>query len=110
MSTSNPRRANGARRDAIRARLRASGRPCGICGRPIDYAAPYRITVGYGLDGEPITRVNPDAFVVDEIVPVARGGDPLDISNCQPAHYACNASKGAKLMPSKSRIARSMKL
>lgn len=84
----NPRRANGYRRDAIRARLRASGRPCGICGMPIDYSIPYR-------DGD--GRVNRDAFVVDEIVPVSRGGDPLDIGNCQPAHYRCNARKGASM-------------
>ena len=90
----NPRRANGARRTAIRARLKASGRPCGICGAPIDYSAPYRLVVGYRLDGTPITEVNPEAFVVDEIVPVSRGGDPLDIANCQPAHFRCNAAKG----------------
>lgn len=100
----NPRRANGARRTAIRARLKASGRPCGICGQPIDYSAPYRLPDGH---------INPFAFVVDEIVPVSRGGDPLDIANCQPAHYCCNARKGAS-MPGDDRarapIARSMKL
>lgn len=84
----NPRRANGTRRNAIRARLKASGRPCGICGQPIDYSQPYRLQDGH---------VNPEAFVVDEIVPVSRGGDPLDIDNCQPAHYRCNARKGNKM-------------
>lgn len=88
MAKTNPRRANGSRRDSIRARLKASGRPCGICGLPIDYSAPYRLPDGH---------VNPEAFVVDEIVPVSRGGDPLDIENCQPAHYRCNARKGSSM-------------
>lgn len=34
------------------------------------------------------------AFEVDEIVPVSRGGDPLDFDNTQPAHRACNQRKG----------------
>lgn len=32
---------------------------------------------------------------VDEIVPVSRGGDPLDIRNCQLVHRICNQRKGA---------------
>lgn len=91
----NPRRANGSRRDAIRRELAASGRPCGICGMPIDYSRPYRMPGG---------AVDPGAFVVDEVVPVSRGGDPLDISNCQPAHYRCNARKGNK-MPGDAAVA-----
>lgn len=84
----NPRRANGTRRDRIRAELAHSGRPCGICGQAIDYSAPYRLPTG---------GINAAAFVVDEIVPVSRGGNPLDIANCQPAHYACNARKGNRM-------------
>lgn len=100
MGKPNPRRANGARRNAIRARLKASGRPCAYCGMPIDYQAPYWIDTGRVDDeGKPVKTVNPDAFVVDEIVPVARGGDPLDMANCQPMHARCNALKGAH-MPS----------
>lgn len=34
------------------------------------------------------------SFEVDEIVPVSKGGDPLDFSNTQPAHRACNQRKG----------------
>lgn len=83
----NPRRANGHRRDQIRKRLKASGRPCALCGAPIDYAAPYLLDNG---------RVNPWCFVVDEVLPVSRGGDPLDIANCQPAHHLCNARAGDK--------------
>ena len=38
--------------------------------------------------------MHPRAFVVDEIVPVALGGDPLDFANTQPAHWECNSRKG----------------
>lgn len=37
---------------------------------------------------------HPMAFEVDEIVPVSRGGDPLDFDNTQPAHRSCNLRKG----------------
>ena len=38
--------------------------------------------------------MHPMAFVIDEIVPVSNGGDPLDFSNTRPAHYICNARRG----------------
>ncbi len=85
---SNPRRANGTRRNRIRREIAAQGLPCALCGQPIDYDAPYFLDDG---------KVNPDAFVVDEIIPVARGGNPLDINNCQPAHSRCNLAKGARM-------------
>ena len=85
---SNPRRANGARRDSIRARWRAIGAPCWICGHPIDYTLGM-VTV----DGK--RRPHPMSFVVDEVVPVKYGGDPLDFDNTRPAHYICNARRGA---------------
>ena len=34
------RYANGHRRRQLRARLRAQGLPCAICGQPIDYDLP----------------------------------------------------------------------
>lgn len=40
------------------------------------------------------TRPHPMSFVVDEIVPVSRGGDPLDPANTRPAHWICNARRG----------------
>lgn len=86
----NPRRANGARRDSIRARWRAIGDPCHICGHPIDYSL--------GMIADPLTgkrRPHPMSFVVDEIVPVSKGGDPLDFANTRPAHWICNARRGA---------------
>jgi len=72
---SNPRRANGHRRSALRARLAAEGRPCHVCGGAIDYSLP---------PGHPMS------FEVDELVPVRHGGNPLEYSNVDAAHRCCN--------------------
>ena len=62
------------------ARHRAAGRNCYICDRPIDYA---------------LKSPDPMSFVVDETIPVARGGDPYSWSNTHAAHRWCNQVKGA---------------
>lgn len=92
----NPRYANGALRRKHRARLKAMGAPCGICGGrlgPIHY-------------DEPSDAAHPLSFVVDEIRPVARWREfgyaspraaAEDWDNLQAAHYWCNAQKGCKL-------------
>lgn len=82
MGKANVRYKNGARRRALRARVKAWGRPCAICGKPIDYDLP---------PGHPMS------FEVDEIIPVSKGGDPLSIDNVQPAHRICNQRKGSKM-------------
>ena len=91
----NPRYANGTLRRRNRARLRAMGGPCGICGGrlgPIHY-------------DELSDAAHPLSFVVDEIRPGARwrqfGYDSPraaaeDFNNLQAAHYFCNQRKGAK--------------
>ena len=90
----NPRYQNGTRRRKIRARLKAMGLPCAICGRPIHY-------------DEPSDAKHPLSFVVDEIKPVGRYREwgyenktapALDWDNVQPAHYICNARKGMRTM------------
>ena len=89
MSKANPRYANGAARTKLRNRWKAIGAPCGICGKPIDYSL--------GFITDPIThkrRPHPMSFVVDEIVPVSKGGDPLSFDNTRPAHWICNAKRG----------------
>ena len=73
---------NGSRRRKLRARLKAMGLPCAICGQPIDYDLPA---------GDPLS------FEVDEIVPVSLGGDELDLANVQPAHRICNQRKGNRM-------------
>lgn len=81
MAKRNPRRSNGHRRDRLRARHRAAGRDCYICGRPIDYT---------------IKPPDPMSFVVDETIPVCRGGDPYSWTNTHAAHRWCNQVKGAR--------------
>ena len=91
----NPRRANGSARSKLAARVRSAGRECGIC---------------HGLRGpihydEPSDAKHPLSFVLDEIHPVRlwqEYGYPsptaaaLDPDNVQPAHWCCNAEKGAR--------------
>lgn len=72
------------RRTAIRDRHRAvfarRQAPCGICGAQIDYTLPW---------------YDQNSFVVDHIVPLARGGSDT-IDNKQAAHRSCNLSKGSR--------------
>jgi 5-methylcytosine-specific restriction endonuclease McrA len=81
--TSPSRYANGAARRKVRAWLRGQGLPCHLCGRAIDYSLPA---------GHPMS------FEVDEIVPVSKGGSPIDRSNVAPAHRICNERRGNKPM------------
>lgn len=97
---SNPRRVYPAKRDALRERVKQMGRPCALCGKPIDYDAPYKLTDQ--RTGK--KRVNPAAYVLDEIIPVSKGGSPYDMRNVQPAHAMCNARKGDKILGEDAQI------
>jgi hypothetical protein len=77
----NPRYSNGNKRRNIRNRWKAIGAPCAICGQPIDYELGFIVDPETGKK-----RMHPMAFVVDEIVPVSKGGDPLAFDNTRPAH------------------------
>ena len=77
----NPRYANGHRRRQIRKRLLASEDICAICGLPIDKS---------------LKTPHPMSAEVDEIIPVSKGGNPLDIRNCRLVHRICNARRGNK--------------
>lgn len=86
---SNPRISNGSARRKLKARLRALGLPCAICGRPIDYDLPA---------GHPM------CFEMDEDRPVSRWREfgyssaracALDWGNLQAVHRRCNQRKGA---------------
>jgi 5-methylcytosine-specific restriction endonuclease McrA len=61
-------------------RLIAAASVCGICGNLLDHSLP---------------AFDPQAPVVDHIVPVVKGGSE-DASNKQVAHRRCNAVKGSK--------------
>ncbi|WP_442904899.1 HNH endonuclease [Gordonibacter sp.] len=90
MGKPNPRTKNGHARRKLRARLSAEGRACHLCGRVIDYSLPA---------GDPMS------FEVDELVPVSRGGDPLDYMNVDAAHRICNQRRGNR-MPGDARSRR----
>lgn len=89
MAQTNPRNKNGSARRKVKARWKAMGQPCALCGKPIDYSL--------GMVRDPRTgktRPHPMSFVVDEIVPVSRGGSPYSMDNTRPAHWICNARRG----------------
>ena len=71
---------NTTQRDRDRATIRRARPACHICGEAIDYDLPY---------------LDPGEFVVDHIVPRAKGGAD-DLSNKAAAHRACNRAKGAR--------------
>lgn len=100
---SNPRSANGNLRRKHRARFKAMGAPCGICGGRL---GPIRYD-------EPSDAQHPLSFVIDEIKPISKwylfGYDsPKDAArdwgNLQAAHYCCNAAKGNKIAEPKTII------
>lgn len=64
-------RRNTSKRDRHRAIIAKTGAPCALCGEPIDYSLRYP---------------DPDSFVVDHVIPVARGG-PDALANKQAAHH-----------------------
>lgn len=75
---SNPRKRNGHRRRLEQQRWRHMQADCYICYRPIDYT---------------LRSPDPYSFVIDETIPLARGGT-LTHDNSGPAHRWCNAIKG----------------
>lgn len=90
--SSNPRYGKRyAARDKLRKRVKYEGRPCAICGKPIDYSLTTWIDP---KDGR--TKPHPMCYELDEIVPISLGGSPFDYDNVQPAHRICNQRKGNK--------------
>jgi 5-methylcytosine-specific restriction endonuclease McrA len=73
---------NTNQRDKDRARIKASGAACHICGQPIDYTLEW---------------LDPRSFVVDHVVPLAKDGAD-HISNKRAAHRECNSKKRARLV------------
>lgn len=94
-SKNNPRQSNGNRRRKYRARFKAMGAQCGICGGRLG-------EIHYD---EKSCAQNPLSFVIDEIRPVSKWNlygynSPRqcaeDWDNLQAAHWICNARKGNK--------------
>ena len=80
MVTANPRA--GRPRSRLVRLVHERDSYCHLCGLPVDFA----------LKGSN----HPLAPTVDEVVPIVRGGDPLDPDNCRLACRCCNTSRGAK--------------
>lgn len=100
----NPRYSNGSLRRKNRARLKAMGLPCHICGRPINYDEPSDVK-------------HPLSFVIDEKIPVSRWkefGYPSpravaeDWNNLAAAHYICNQRKSNIITGDKVRAERTI--
>lgn len=70
---------NHYRREKLKKRVFAGKPDCYLCGEPIDYSLPA------GLPGSP---------EMDDLIPVSKGGDPLDVNNLKATHKACNISRG----------------
>ena len=94
MPSSNPRYAQYSKRVAVRKRLLATQDTCALCGRPIDPALGMYV----GADGR--RHWHPMAPEVDEIVPISKGGSPIDYENVQLVHRSCNQRKGNGARPS----------
>lgn len=58
------------------------------------YRSALRIMWQAHLTNYDLPAGHPMSFEVDEIIPVSKGGDPLDFANTQPAHRSCNQRKG----------------
>jgi 5-methylcytosine-specific restriction endonuclease McrA len=79
---SNPRRANGHRRDQLRAKVLREEDACWLCGGEVD---------------KTLKTPHPMSPEVHEVVPVSKGGDPLDRANCHLTHRRCNRDQGNRL-------------
>lgn len=75
----NPRRRNGHQRTKLRKRILNEEDTCYLCSEPVD------VTLPPGFDESP---------EVHEIIPVSKGGDPLDRANTVLTHRACNNAYG----------------
>lgn len=75
---------NSGQAKRARIRLRAMGASCYLCGSSIDYELPM---------------TDPKSFVVDHVIPLAKGGQDA-LSNMKAAHRRrdCNSKKRARII------------
>lgn len=82
-------------RDRIRARLKAIGAPCAICGREINYDLDWWTDP---KDGK--RKRHPLSFEYDHITPYSLARDDVGVNsfdNAQAVHRACNLRKSNKV-------------
>ncbi len=78
-------RGSWRKRARIKRALAATERVCWLCLEPLDFSIADWKDPGY--------------VVIDEYLPVSKGGDSLDISNCHLVHSRCNGRKGSRILP-----------
>jgi 5-methylcytosine-specific restriction endonuclease McrA len=71
---------NSGQRDRDRARIKATGAACHICGQTIDYTLDW---------------LDPLSFVVDHVIPLAKGGQDA-LANKKAAHRRQTVSATAR--------------
>ncbi len=64
--------------DHNKKKIMATQSVCGICGRPVDKSIKFP---------------DPMSPSIDHIIPVSKGGNPVDIDNLQLSHLKCNRDK-----------------
>ena len=105
----NPRSSNGTLRRKYRARFKAMGAPCGICGGRLG-------EIHYD---EPSDYKHPLSFVIDEIQPISRYKEfgyasrreaAEDWNNLQASHYICNQKKSNRTMGEIERSTRAVRV
>lgn len=74
----NAANANGHRRRQLAQRIKATSTHCALCDQPLNPNATWPA---------------PDSTVIDENIPRAKGGSPLDPDNTNAMHAACNRWK-----------------
>lgn len=72
---------NRVRRDKLRRIVLATETHCYLCGEPVDKSLPAK---------------HPASAEVEDVVPVTKGGNPLDRDNLRLAHKSCNVRKSNK--------------
>ena len=65
---------------------------CPLCGRPIDYSLDWYVDPH---DGK--RKRHPMSAEIDEIVPISKGGSPIDMDNLRVVHRICNQRRGNKM-------------
>ena len=92
-----PLNSNGHKRRELRKRVLAEETHCSLCGTPVDKrikttpGAHYKTCHGGACTG---CIPHPMRAEVDEIVPRAKGGSPLQRTNTTLMHRSCNQFKG----------------
>ena len=72
------------KRQRIKKALAAVESVCWLCLEPLDFSVT--------------DRSDPRFVVIDEELPVSKGGDPQQIANCHLVHRQCNARKGSRVL------------